>query len=109
MAYCEKIHPMPPEDSWIVPLDVIEREIPLPYVDPSKPGSMRYKKRRGVVPGSSIKSLMNLLYIRSCLKMHFFPENVQSIGEFRSLIQKMCGNFNVFLNVFMFLSMYFAF
>uniref|UniRef100_M1DG38 Mutator-like transposase n=1 Tax=Solanum tuberosum TaxID=4113 RepID=M1DG38_SOLTU len=26
MAYCEKIHPMPPEDSWIVPLDVIERE-----------------------------------------------------------------------------------
>ncbi|KAG5595868.1 hypothetical protein H5410_037100 [Solanum commersonii] len=31
MAYCEEIHPVPPEDSWIVPLDVIEREIPPPY------------------------------------------------------------------------------
>ncbi|KAH0705812.1 hypothetical protein KY289_010888 [Solanum tuberosum] len=30
MAYCEEIHPVPPEDSWIVPLDVIEREIPPP-------------------------------------------------------------------------------
>ncbi|KAH0679351.1 hypothetical protein KY284_020436 [Solanum tuberosum] len=48
MAYCEKIHPMPPEDSWIVPLDVIEREIPPPYVDPSKPGRKRYNRRRGV-------------------------------------------------------------
>ncbi|KAG5630977.1 hypothetical protein H5410_002694 [Solanum commersonii] len=25
MAYCEEIHPVPPEDSWIVPLDVIEK------------------------------------------------------------------------------------
>ncbi|KAH0709814.1 hypothetical protein KY284_011241 [Solanum tuberosum] len=28
MAYCEEIHPIPPEDSWIVPLDIIENEIP---------------------------------------------------------------------------------
>ncbi|KAG5590541.1 hypothetical protein H5410_041055 [Solanum commersonii] len=26
MTYCEEIHPVPPEDSWIVPLDIIERE-----------------------------------------------------------------------------------
>ncbi|KAH0681185.1 hypothetical protein KY284_022270 [Solanum tuberosum] len=64
MVYCEEIHLVPPEDSWIVPLDVIEREIPLPCVDPSKLGRRRYKRRRGVVPGSSIKSLMNLLYIK---------------------------------------------
>ncbi|KAH0650568.1 hypothetical protein KY284_030480 [Solanum tuberosum] len=48
MAYCEEIHPVPPEDSWIVPLDIVEREIPPPYVDPSKPGRRRYKRRRGV-------------------------------------------------------------
>ncbi|XP_015158941.1 uncharacterized protein [Solanum tuberosum] len=48
VTYCEKIHPVPPEDSWIVPLDVIEREIPTPYVDPSKPGGRRFKRRRGV-------------------------------------------------------------
>ncbi|KAH0636660.1 hypothetical protein KY289_036575 [Solanum tuberosum] len=48
MAYCEEIHPVPPEDSWIVPLDVIEREIPPPYVDQSKPGRRSYKIRHGV-------------------------------------------------------------
>ncbi|KAG5588073.1 hypothetical protein H5410_048507 [Solanum commersonii] len=48
MTYCKKIHPVPPEDSWIVLLNVIEREIPPPYVDPSKPGRRRYKRRRGV-------------------------------------------------------------
>ncbi|KAH0707764.1 hypothetical protein KY289_012840 [Solanum tuberosum] len=57
MTYCEEIHLVPPEDSWIVPLDVIEREIPRPYVDQSKPE----------IPGSSIKSLMNLLYIKRAL------------------------------------------
>ncbi|KAH0746326.1 hypothetical protein KY285_007983 [Solanum tuberosum] len=48
MTYCEEIHSVPPEDSWIVHLDVIEREIPHPYVDPSKPGRRRYKRRCGV-------------------------------------------------------------
>ncbi|KAG5601713.1 hypothetical protein H5410_033083 [Solanum commersonii] len=38
IAYCEEINPVPPEDSWIVPLEILEREIPPPYVDPSKPG-----------------------------------------------------------------------
>ncbi|XP_049368301.1 uncharacterized protein LOC125833197 [Solanum verrucosum] len=48
ITYCEQIHPVPPKDSWIVPLDTIEREIPPPYVDPRKPGRRRYKRRRGV-------------------------------------------------------------
>ena len=37
MAYYQEIHPVPTEDSWIVPLDIIQREIPPPYVNPSKP------------------------------------------------------------------------
>ncbi|KAH0716590.1 hypothetical protein KY290_012745 [Solanum tuberosum] len=48
IAYCEEIHPVPPEDSLIAPSDVIEREIPPPYVDQSKPRRRRYKRRRGV-------------------------------------------------------------
>jgi len=48
IAYCEEINPVPPEDSWIVPLEILEREIPPPYVDPSKPGRRRTKRRRGV-------------------------------------------------------------
>ncbi|XP_069149230.1 putative F-box protein At1g67623 [Solanum lycopersicum] len=31
MAYCQEIHLVPPEDSWIVPLDIILREIPSSY------------------------------------------------------------------------------
>ncbi|KAG5627956.1 hypothetical protein H5410_013174, partial [Solanum commersonii] len=38
IAYCEEINLVPPEDSWIVPLEILEREIPPSYVDPSKPG-----------------------------------------------------------------------
>ena len=48
MAYCEEIHLVPPEDSWIVPLDIIKRELSPPYVDPSKPRRRRYKRCRGV-------------------------------------------------------------
>ncbi|KAH0661352.1 hypothetical protein KY284_026283 [Solanum tuberosum] len=48
IAYCEKTNPVPPEDSWIVPLEILEREIPPPYVDPSKSGRMRTKRRRRV-------------------------------------------------------------
>ncbi|KAH0669477.1 hypothetical protein KY285_023642 [Solanum tuberosum] len=48
-VYCFKCaHPVPPEDSWIVPSEILEREIPPPYVDPSKPGKRRTKRRRGV-------------------------------------------------------------
>ena len=38
IAYCQEIHLVPIEDSWIVPLDIIQTEIPLSYIDPSKPG-----------------------------------------------------------------------
>ncbi|XP_015075589.1 uncharacterized protein LOC107019715 [Solanum pennellii] len=48
MTYCQKIHPVPIEDSWIVPLDITQRKIPPPYVDPSKPRRRTYKRRRGV-------------------------------------------------------------
>ncbi|XP_049387194.1 uncharacterized protein LOC125851445 [Solanum stenotomum] len=48
IAYCKEINPVPPEGSWIVPLEILEREIPPSYVDPSKPGRRRTKRRRGV-------------------------------------------------------------
>ncbi|XP_049364226.1 uncharacterized protein LOC125828971 [Solanum verrucosum] len=44
IAYCEEIHPVPPEDSLNVPLDILEREISPPYVDISKLGRRRYKR-----------------------------------------------------------------
>ncbi|XP_049387666.1 uncharacterized protein LOC125851977 [Solanum stenotomum] len=61
MAYCEKIHLVPFEDSWIVPLDVIERATPPPYVDPSKPRRRRYKRRRGV--GESFPTRKNKCFV----------------------------------------------
>ena len=44
MTYCQEIHSVPLEDSWIVPLDIIQREIPPPYVDPSKFERSTYKR-----------------------------------------------------------------
>ncbi|KAH0672381.1 hypothetical protein KY290_024622 [Solanum tuberosum] len=46
--YFKCAHPVPPENSWIVPLKILEREIPPPYVDPSKSGRRQTKSRRGV-------------------------------------------------------------
>ena len=44
MVYFQEIHPVPTEDSLIVPLDIIQREIPPPYVDPSKFERSTYKR-----------------------------------------------------------------
>ncbi|KAG5615589.1 hypothetical protein H5410_015413 [Solanum commersonii] len=61
-----EIHPVPLEDSWIVPLDIIEREISPPYVDPSKSGRRRYKRCRGKKKSSKMtRSKKN--YIESLL------------------------------------------
>ena len=57
MAYCQEIHPVPTENSWIVPLDIIQREITSPYVDQSKPGRRTHKRRRGV--GESFPKIKN--------------------------------------------------
>ena len=48
MAYCQEILPVPTEDSWIVPLDIIQRKIPHPYINLSKPGKKKYKRQREV-------------------------------------------------------------
>ena len=57
MAYCQEIHLVQTEDSWIVPLDITLREIPPTYVDPSKPGRRTSKRRRGV--GESFPPIKN--------------------------------------------------
>lgn len=60
IAYCEEINLVPPEDSWIVPLVILEREIPHPYVDPNKPGRRRTKRRRGVMESFQQKNVRYL-------------------------------------------------
>ena len=57
MTYCLKIHSVPIEDSWIVPLDIIQREIPPPYVDSSKPERRTYKIWRGVGESFSTRKI----------------------------------------------------
>ncbi|PHT77665.1 hypothetical protein T459_15717 [Capsicum annuum] len=59
MSYSRHITPVPPEESWVVPVDLMERLIPPPYIDPStiKSGRKPYKRRRGV--GESFSSRRN--------------------------------------------------
>ncbi|KAH0698992.1 hypothetical protein KY284_013207 [Solanum tuberosum] len=102
MAYCEEIHPVPPEDSWIVPLDVIEREIPPLYVDQSKLGRRSYKRRRGV--GESFPTrknkcsvtLVSIPYRRWSIVQEAisFLEMCRASGNFEALYRK--GVFDFF-------------
>ena len=62
MAYCQEIHLVPTEDSWIVPLDIIQREIPPLYVDPGKPGRRTYKRQRGVGESFSTRKNKSSVY-----------------------------------------------
>ncbi|XP_059316210.1 uncharacterized protein LOC132067097 [Lycium ferocissimum] len=57
IAYCEEMNPVPSEESWEVPMEILEREIPPPHVDPSKPGRRRTKRRRGI--GESLATRKN--------------------------------------------------
>ncbi|KAM3396142.1 hypothetical protein P3S68_005148 [Capsicum galapagoense] len=59
MTYSGHLTPVPPEESWVVLVELMERLIPPPYIDPStiKPGRKLFKKRRGV--GESFSSRRN--------------------------------------------------
>ena len=57
MTYCQEIHPVPTEYSWIVSLDITQREIPPPYVDSSKPERRTYKIWRGVGESFSTRKI----------------------------------------------------
>ena len=48
MAYFQEIHLISTEDSWIVALDITQREILPPYVDQSNTGRRTYKRQCGV-------------------------------------------------------------
>ncbi|KAM3398886.1 hypothetical protein P3S68_002402 [Capsicum galapagoense] len=63
---CGHITLVPPEESWIVPAELMERLIPPPYIDPStiKPGRKPYKRRHGV--GESFSSRRNKCSICKC-------------------------------------------
>ncbi|KAM3340226.1 hypothetical protein P3S68_030096 [Capsicum galapagoense] len=66
MAYSGHITPVPPEESWVVPVLLMRRLIPPPYIDPSTIKSRRksYKRRRGV--GESFSSRRNKCSICKC-------------------------------------------
>ncbi|XP_059306239.1 uncharacterized protein LOC132057629 [Lycium ferocissimum] len=57
IAYCEEIYPVPSEESWEVPLEILEREIPPPYIDPSKPeeGGQRGGVESGIISNEENK------------------------------------------------------
>ena len=57
MAYSGHITPVPPEESWVVPVELIGRLIPPPYIDPStiKSGRKPYKRKRGVGESFSLR------------------------------------------------------
>lgn len=48
IAYYKDINLVPLEDSWIVLVEIMEREIPPPYINPRKPRRRRIKRRCGV-------------------------------------------------------------
>ncbi|XP_047249974.1 uncharacterized protein LOC124885768 [Capsicum annuum] len=48
IAYVEKIKPVLSEDSWQVPIEILERKISPLVVEPDKVGRRSYKRRKGV-------------------------------------------------------------
>lgn len=65
IANCEKIHSLSSKDSWIVPLNILDRDILLhTYFAPGKPKRRRYKRRHRV--GKSFQTRKNkYLYVRT--------------------------------------------
>ncbi|XP_059277955.1 uncharacterized protein LOC132032321 [Lycium ferocissimum] len=57
IAYCEEMNPVPSEESWEVPIEILKREIPPSHVNPSKPGRKRTKRRHGI--GESLATRKN--------------------------------------------------
>ncbi|KAM3327789.1 hypothetical protein P3S68_033838 [Capsicum galapagoense] len=66
MAYSGRITLVPPEESWVVPVELMGRLIPPPYINPCtiKSGRKPYKRRRGV--GESFSSRRNKCSICKC-------------------------------------------
>ena len=85
IAYCQEIHPLSTEDSWIVPLDIIQREMPTPYANPSKPGRRTYERRRRV--GESFSTRKN-----KCSVCTNFGHKKSYMPKSKCLIR--CAKFN---------------
>lgn len=47
-AYLEEIKPMPPEDTWEIPMEILKRQIHPPHVEPGKLGRRAKKRRKGI-------------------------------------------------------------
>ncbi|KAM3283014.1 hypothetical protein P3S67_026659 [Capsicum chacoense] len=63
MAYSVHITPVPPEESWVIPAELIGRLIPPPYIDPNtiKLERKPYKRTSGV--GESFSSRKNKYHV----------------------------------------------
>ncbi|KAM3393896.1 hypothetical protein P3S68_002897 [Capsicum galapagoense] len=55
MAYVEENKPVPSEDSWQVPIEILERNISSPFVEQGMVGRRLYKRRKGVRESFSTK------------------------------------------------------
>ncbi|KAH0707409.1 hypothetical protein KY290_011965 [Solanum tuberosum] len=55
IAYVEEIKPVPSEETWKVPIEILERKISSPFVEPGKVGRRSSKRHKGIGESFSTK------------------------------------------------------
>ncbi|KAL3339973.1 hypothetical protein AABB24_028540 [Solanum stoloniferum] len=55
IAYVEEIKPVPSEETWEVPIEILERKISSPFVEPGKVGRRSSKRHKGIGESFSTK------------------------------------------------------
>ncbi|KAH0679461.1 hypothetical protein KY284_020546 [Solanum tuberosum] len=55
IAYVEEIKPVPSEETWEVPIEILERKISSPFVEPGKVGRRSSKRHKGIEESFSTK------------------------------------------------------
>ncbi|KAL3371346.1 hypothetical protein AABB24_008068 [Solanum stoloniferum] len=55
IAYVEKIKPVPSEETWEVPIEILESKISSPFVEPGKVGRRSSKRHKGIGESFSTK------------------------------------------------------
>ncbi|KAH0720236.1 hypothetical protein KY284_005266 [Solanum tuberosum] len=55
IAYVEEIKPVPSEETWEIPIEILERKISSPFVEPGKVGRRSSKRHKGIGESFSTK------------------------------------------------------
>ncbi|WMV09479.1 hypothetical protein MTR67_002864 [Solanum verrucosum] len=55
IAYVEEIKPVPSEETWEVPIEILERKISSPFVESGKVGRRSSKRHKGIGESFSTK------------------------------------------------------